>query len=741
MRLRSIEVDNFLGHEKESLLFPSEGIFVLTGVSGSGKSSLLIDAPGYALFGSVATRVRKRKQVALRHRDHPGQSVSVKVLYEFDDGERLLFSRGIDERDSTWAEVYSVAEDGSSELVASGAQEVSRIVARKVGVDWRQFYASFVCRQDELTLLTRLRGQERKELVQQMLGMRELEQSAEILTKRLRRINQELRSLEQAIGDYDPDKALERKDELALRKETLLTRLKEEEEALATDQARAKKLEEELKAEQEARQALQERANLEARVPPLKEEIAALDAKLIEQGDIAKRLEARQSLTELVDSLANERDSLREQYQAARALATNQERAQELSKEISELREGYPVLSGPAQSLIEERANLRASVSSRQRELEERKVQFKELEGGGECFVCLRPLEGEAVFDHLTKHITDVEKAAAEETAKLAPLEEVGDNLDRYATLQAALQEVEQSINDIGQAGDVEDLRDRGLACSEKLEKAKQELTELDVLAKQLDENLAGKIDEKKKELRSLTDRLGLLPEASEEDSGKDAELRKLMQEIGSREGRIPELKREVKQSDEDLAFTEKEIAAVSDKQERLSDKRQQALDLEQLQTFLQGFQRKLAHDIRPALEEIGSEMLSQISGGKHVGMKIDDNYEIEVERQEGTLLPASMLSGGEQIRANLCLRLALTRLVSQRTGVPFRILALDEPLPAQDPGHAERIMELLASLRPYYGQQFIISHVGDLASADQTDYLIEFAGGSGPDQVDLVYA
>ena len=80
MRLRSIEVENFLSHHMEKLLLPAEGIFVAAGTSGSGKSSLLIDAPGYALFGSNATRVRARKQTALRHRDHPGEPMSVRVL-------------------------------------------------------------------------------------------------------------------------------------------------------------------------------------------------------------------------------------------------------------------------------------------------------------------------------------------------------------------------------------------------------------------------------------------------------------------------------------------------------------------------------------------------------------------------------------------------------------------------------------------------------------------------------------
>jgi exonuclease SbcC len=172
-----------------------------------------------------------------------------------------------------------------------------------------------------------------------------------------------------------------------------------------------------------------------------------------------------------------------------------------------------------------------------------------------------------------------------------------------------------------------------------------------------------------------------------------------------------------------------------------LAELRRRALLLEQLQTHLRGYQRALAREIRPALEEIASEMLQRISGGRHRAMQIDDDYEIEVQSAEGSWLKTAMLSGGEEIRANICLRLALTRLVSQRTGVPVSFLVFDEPLPAQDAGHVERILELLASLRPFYPQQFIISHVGDLRHADEIDYILEFAAARGRQRATLVNA
>src|ERR1039458_8474507 len=84
MRPRYLEVKNFLGHEHEQVALPESGIFFLSGESGAGKSSFIVDAIGFALFGSKATRVIRQEQ--LRHKDHQAEAMEVRALFEFDDG-------------------------------------------------------------------------------------------------------------------------------------------------------------------------------------------------------------------------------------------------------------------------------------------------------------------------------------------------------------------------------------------------------------------------------------------------------------------------------------------------------------------------------------------------------------------------------------------------------------------------------------------------------------------------------
>jgi exonuclease SbcC len=227
---------------------------------------------------------------------------------------------------------------------------------------------------------------------------------------------------------------------------------------------------------------------------------------------------------------------------------------------------------------------------------------------------------------------------------------------------------------------------------------------------------------------------------AKDADPGKitarEDRLNQLNNNVNETKIRIEEANKQLKGVVSRLEALEKEHAGRSKELAELEKYRKESSVIENVATCLKGFQKHLAEEIRPALEEIGSEMLASISAGKHVAMHIDNNYEIMVEDNKGNMQRAAILSGGEQIRANICLRLALTRLVSQRTGIPVGFLIFDEPLPSQDPGHIERIMQLLDSLRGFYQQQFIISHVGDLQSADEINYIVEFDSNTTPQLV-----
>jgi exonuclease SbcC len=132
---------------------------------------------------------------------------------------------------------------------------------------------------------------------------------------------------------------------------------------------------------------------------------------------------------------------------------------------------------------------------------------------------------------------------------------------------------------------------------------------------------------------------------------------------------------------------------------------------------------------------------LRQVSQGRFANVLVGEDYEVTVERDDGELLQAQLLSGGERTRLALSLRLALTRLVSERTGVPLRLIVLDESLSSSDPGHVEATVDVLDTLRDVFQQVFLISHVGDLKEQAAVDYVLSFAEPGSARRVELQYA
>jgi len=72
--------------------------------------------------------------------------------------------------------------------------------------------------------------------------------------------------------------------------------------------------------------------------------------------------------------------------------------------------------------------------------------------------------------------------------------------------------------------------------------------------------------------------------------------------------------------------------------------------------------------------------------------------------------------SGGEADLANLSLRLAISRIIADRTGAnPINFLILDEIFGSQDPSRKRSVMAALTRLSSQFRQIFLITHIEDI--------------------------
>jgi len=114
---------------------------------------------------------------------------------------------------------------------------------------------------------------------------------------------------------------------------------------------------------------------------------------------------------------------------------------------------------------------------------------------------------------------------------------------------------------------------------------------------------------------------------------------------------------------------------------------------------------------VRPLLESVMQELLSYITDGKYDLVQLDDHYNVFVYRN-GIKKPFHLYSGGEQKLIALCMRLAISRvLTSQGEHTNFDYLALDEVLGSMDEGRQETIIDALRKLTSVFKQIFMITH------------------------------
>ena len=73
------------------------------------------------------------------------------------------------------------------------------------------------------------------------------------------------------------------------------------------------------------------------------------------------------------------------------------------------------------------------------------------------------------------------------------------------------------------------------------------------------------------------------------------------------------------------------------------------------------------------------------------------------------------LFSGGEAFRINLALRIALSKVLSQRLGAPLPTLFIDEGFGTQDAAGRERIVDAIASIQDEFEKIIVITHLEDL--------------------------
>jgi len=156
----------------------------------------------------------------------------------------------------------------------------------------------------------------------------------------------------------------------------------------------------------------------------------------------------------------------------------------------------------------------------------------------------------------------------------------------------------------------------------------------------------------------------------------------------------------------------------------KVQKKKDDLNDYEKIKLSLGEFKTKLNAKIAPRISDIASDMYSIITKGKYQHIEVSNDFDFFIY-DEGQKFPIERFSGGEIDLANLVLRIAISKTLSELSGASsVEFLAFDEVFGSQDESRRLEILEAFHTIKEQYRQIFLISH--EMEIKEMFEHVIE---------------
>lgn len=740
MKIRRLKMENYRRHRDVELELP-DGVLAIVGPNGSGKSSIL-EALGFALFGAQATRTPK---ALLRHADAaPSDPVRVTLELEL-AGQALEVVREF--RGLNLTAHAHLTIDGKP-LVSGGANShgaVTEEIERLLGMDRAAFFTSIVAQQKELSRLADLKAAERKQMILRLLGIDAVDRAIEAGRQKRREADQRVQDLRDTVPDMTALKTEEReasdvRDQAQADVATLEAAWSKAREALAAADS----------AHQEAQAQHEARAGAVRALESKQTELARLqDEHRRVHTEVARAKEARAQADAVRETAAQRGPAAKAVAEAkqahlkAQAAKAAQAELAQVDARLAELRavaEPEPIEPLRTKQAIGEAAARQArddvaALGARLSQVEAHLASLHEADQDAPCPFCDQPLQ-----HALPRLREDLGQQAAKLASQVAEAEA---RLTRAQDDLAAAATAVQGAQDLHHAWrQVQDESRRLEARAAEVRPAAVEVT-VPAMAP-LEQALATAEAAEREHIRAaaLAEALPRLEQQAETLAARVAEVEaqvaaadKAVQQIpatGLEPRRQAWLKAQAHERDAERSHQQAEAAlrlaeqAVIHARQRRTDgqaakERLRAAEHDlRLWTALAGgrnsglleaFRTHIVGKIRPAINAEASRLLARFTDGRYRELILDEEYGVFVV-DDGVPYTLDRFSGGESDLAHLALRLAVSRLLTQRSGAPeLRFLALDEVFGSLDRQRRDAVLAALHSLEDMYSQVVLVTH------------------------------
>jgi DNA repair protein SbcC/Rad50 len=658
MKLIELTLKNFRQHRAFEYAF-QDGVTAILGPNGAGKSSL-VEALAFALYGSAV--IRGKVEGLKTFSSGKQEKVEVQLTFEHAGAVYRL------QRSTQDAELF---RGGEPAAVATGTRAVTGRITELLGMNYQEFLSAYYTEQKGLEFLTGQRGAtERERFILRMLGYDRLEKAQNLLREDRKAYRAEVQFLQNASNERAALVARQQNQEQLVRQaeDSYLKIVKSFDEA--EEGFKKKQLE----------QVQQEKLRAESisqlqKIAVLKKQIEERELKLASFSVIeALELEPQESEEEISISLA----ALRKDYQMLKS--HSEKKLQSQQAELNSIQAELLALQAQLKECQKQRANLQT------------------LSAEAECPTCRQALGDN--YQNIQEHLQGEEQRLAKQIVDMRDIiqpKEVEFKAQQQSFADSS-KELERSIRLKEQL--LNDIKLQLLRWEQQSQRLKeQEQIKIDLLAlraeyQQLCHELEGS---------GYSEQQYITVNTAFEAAQSLMNVARLQRvkaegEVTLQRRMVEELRQQVDAVDGRLRQSARLLKEV----ERL----------EVADQILTAFRKELNQELKPRLAEIASDYLTEITDGRYVQIEINDSFEPQIVDQHG---PLGVISGGEQDVLHLCMRLALSNLLFERSGHAFTLLILDEVFGALDENRRSNVLALLEKLSTQFEQVLLITHVDEV--------------------------
>jgi len=678
MILKSIRLKNFRKFKESYVEFP-DGVTGVVGLNGVGKSTLF-EAVAWTLYGSVAART-STDQIK---REGAASSEPCRVELEFifdDDAYHVVREMS----GKTLSASGSATVNGK--MAVNGAEVLSRFIQKKLGMDWKSFYTSIFAKQKELNTLSSMNPSERRQLILRMLGINAVD---EILSQIRLDIKEKKNLIDNLAGDLVDEHG---QNKILLFKQEIEHQQKKQQE-------RFLRLEEQKKHHQKIQENLLKiKKECEAQKISY-EKLLSTSGQLEENKSKFEKKQRFENDIKLMEKTIHERRGTLEKIKENLLLFKS------LDKELQDFDQQQEKNTSSIQTLIkkkEQNSTLSIRLREDMKEATAKKHVIEKMGPQAKCPTCERVLG-----DQQKKLITAFTEDIAKKNHEIQRLDEEEKKLqmefDRSSREKQALQKKNMFLR--SRVVDREKFQSTVRHTTQEIERESQELDR-----KKKDLRTLGVVDFDEKQYRLIRIRVTEAYTLYQESLAKLDEIKEKQQKIAVE---LKEQEGEKKLIDQQIKTYEKNIEEQQRLEKKLETERLEAQHRNMLSEVMESFRTYLISQIRPMLSAHASELFDELTDGKYSQIELDEDYDLLVY-DHGIPYTIERFSGGEEDLANLCIRLAISEIITERAGSVFQFVILDEIFGSQDQIRKQNIIKTLNGFSSKFKQIFLITHVEDI--------------------------